>query len=636
MRTLSLDAQGVVPYLQHLLMLPVEDDVVPTLSPELVRQRTVEALKTLLLAEAQKRPGVLILEDVHWIDTASEEVLAALVEAMGESPLLLVLVYRPEYTHALTDAASHTQITLTRLPRASSAAMVRAMLAKPYAARVRLERLTPAQSQAMVQDLVGTTALPTEFEQFITTRTDGNPLFVEELTRALVESGALVRGPEGYRVRETPTALNLPATVQGVLLARIDRLSTDLKTVLQAASVMGRVFSYAVLARVVAPGTDLDQVLLHLEELEFLYPLSPTPQGEFSFKHVLTQEAVYQTLLRPQREDYHARIAQAIETLSAERLEEVYEVLAHHYVRSGQKDKAVAYLALANQKAAKVNAMTEAKQYFASAMALLDTLPDTEEYQRRRLELLVSQLAPMLLLMQFQEYYDLLRSYEAMAVRLGNAGLLGALYGRLGFCEWWFGRLDPAIGTLTKAVALCEAARNAEDAGQAYVILQWSHLYKGNYNEVLALKDRALQALEQRFDLRYYVWSLSAVSWAYTCLGRWEEAVAEGHRALRTGETFADGSRVSFAAWVLCIAYTSQGDLAQACAYGELAVQQAPTPADRAWSEGNLAWAWCRAGEVHRGLQVLARNAAVKRSVRFVWGETPRCLAARRSLLAGR
>jgi hypothetical protein len=181
---------------------------------------------------------------------------------------------------------------------------------------------------------------------------------VEELTRALVESGALVREPAGYRLRAAPAALNMPATVQGVLLARIDRLPAALKTVLQAASVIGRVFSYPVLARVVAPGTALDQVLLQLEEAKFLYPYSLTPQGEFSFKHVLTQEAVYQTLLRPQRKEYHARIAQAIETLSAERLEEVYEVLAHHYVRSGQRDKAVEYLALANQKAAKVNAMT--------------------------------------------------------------------------------------------------------------------------------------------------------------------------------------------------------------------------------------------------------------------------------------
>jgi predicted ATPase len=529
LHTLGLDVPAVVPYLQHLLTLPVEDHIVPTLSPELVRQRTLEALKMLLLAEVRDRPVVLILEDVHWIDHASEEVLTALVEAMGGSPLLLVLVYRPEYGSAWSNTAAHTQITLPRLPHASSAAVVHAILAKPYAAGVRLERLTPAQSQAMMQDLVGATALPAEAEQFIITKADGNPLFVEELTHALVESGVLVREPEGYRLRAAPTALQLPATIQGVLLARLDRLPAALKTVLQAASVIGRVLSYAVLALVVGPGMALDEALLQLEEAEFLHPRSLTPQHELSFKHVLTQEAVYQTLLQPQREQYHARVAQAIETLSAERLEEVYEVLAHHYVRSGNKDKALEYLALANQKAAKVNAMTEAKQYFESAMALLDTLPDTEEYQRRRLELLVSQLAPMLLLMQFQEYYDLLLSYEATAIRLGHAGLLGALYGRMGICEWWFGRLDQAIGTLTKAAALCDAAGNAEDAAQAYVILQWSHLYKGDYDRVLALKNQALQALEQRFDLRYYVWSLSAVSWAYTCLGRWQKGT--GHYA---------------------------------------------------------------------------------------------------------
>ena len=192
--------------------------------------------------------------------------------------------------------------------------------------------------------------------------------------------------------------------------------------------------------------------------------------------------------------------------------------------------------------------MTEAKQYFASAMPLLDTLPDTERYQRRRLELLMSQLAPMLLLLQFQEYYDLLLSYEAMAIGLGNAGLLGALYARMGFCEWWLGRLDQAIRTLTKAIAFCETAANTEDMGQAYLILQGSYLYTGGYDQVLALKDRTIQALEQRMNLRYYVWSHAAVSWAWTCLGRWEEAIAAGRRTLHIGETYTDGSMISFAA----------------------------------------------------------------------------------------
>jgi tetratricopeptide (TPR) repeat protein len=152
--------------------------------------------------------------------------------------------------------------------------------------------------------------------------------------------------------------------------------------------------------------------------------------------------------------------------------------------------------------------------------------------------------------------------------------------------------------------------------------LQWSYLYTGGYDQVLALKDRAIQALEQHMNLRYYVWSHMAVSWASTCLGRWEEAIAAGHRALHIGETYADGSMISFAAWILLIAYMSQEDLAQACAYGELAVAQAPTPADKAWAGSALAWAWCRTGEAQRGVETLAQIATTLQGAGFVWGET--------------
>src|SRR5262249_55490686 len=190
---LALEPAAVVPYLHHLLALPVEDALFPRLTPELVRQRTVEALKTLVLAAARHCPLVLILEDVHWIDKASEEVLAALVEAMATVPLLLVLVYRPEYLHAWAGKAYHTQLTLARPPSPSRVEMVRPTLPRPYATRLPLEPLSPTQSAAMVQDLLGIDTLPVELERLIATRTDGNPLFVEELTRSLLESGALQR-----------------------------------------------------------------------------------------------------------------------------------------------------------------------------------------------------------------------------------------------------------------------------------------------------------------------------------------------------------------------------------------------------------------------------------------------------------
>ena len=632
---LALDAAAVAPHLYNLLALSVEDEVFPSLTPELLRQRTVEALKALVLAAARQQPLVLILEDVHWIDKATEEVLAALVEAMAAVPLLLVLVYRPEYLHAWAHKAYHTQVALTRLPSASSVEMVRAILTKPYAAHIALERLSPAQSMAMVQELLGSTTLPPELEQFIATKTDGNPLFVEELTRSLLESGALVQAVGGYRITQPLATLDIPPTVQGVLLTRIDRLHEDLKYVLQVASAVGRVFSYPLLEQVVEPGTDIEPILGQLADLEFVYVTALAPQREYSFKHVLTQEAVYQTLLHPKREEYHERIGKALETLYPDRLEEYYEMLAYHFVRSGNKDKAVEYLDLANRKAAKANAMEEAKHYFDEAMVLLDTLPETEVNRRRRITLLVNQVMVMVLLGKFSEYYDLLTRYEAMVVGLGHPGLLGAFYARLGWCVWCFGHFDQAIHTLTKAADLCEAAENADDAGQAYLMWEWSHLFKGDYDQSLALKDQVLRVMEQQFNFRWYMWAVDGASIAYTWLGRWEQAWEEGHKGLRTGEEFADNSVIAFAAHVLSMTYTSKGDLVRALEYGELAVQKAPTPADKAWAQAALAWAWCRAGEPHRGVEVLAQVVPMQRAARQAYGEIFALLLGEGYWLAG-
>jgi predicted ATPase len=200
----------------------------------------------------------------------------------------------------------------------------------------------------MAQALFETATIPAEIDELIVSKTDGNPLFIEELTRSLLERGAMARTPDGYVVTTPVSTLDQPATLQGVLLARIDRLAATLKEILQVASVIGRVFTHPVLAHVVQRGSALDTMLLELVDREFIYLSSVAPRVEYSFKHVLTQEAVYGTLLRPQREMVHERVAEALETLYPDRLEEYYELLAYHLARSGNKDKAVEYLCLAN------------------------------------------------------------------------------------------------------------------------------------------------------------------------------------------------------------------------------------------------------------------------------------------------
>jgi predicted ATPase len=610
---LGVPAASHIAYLHTLLSLRVEDDLVPKLTPQLVRERTVEALKTLVFAHASRQPTPLILEDVHWVDKATKEVVTAIVDGLEASPLLLVLAYRPEYLHAWTDRPHHSQISLVRLPSASTAQMVRYILAKPYAARVPLQRLTAEESRVMVRDLLGSREWPPGLEELIGSKAEGNPLFVEELTRSLLESGDLVLAGERYVLRAAPQALHLPTTVQGVLLARIDRLDDDLKLVLQVAAVVGRVVGYPLLAQVVDPRLDLDRLLLQLEDLDFLYPTAPGPQREYTFKHVITQQAVYDSLLVSRRAELHERIGQALERLDADRLEEHYEVLAYHYRRSANVERTLVYLDLANQKAVKAFAVTEAKDYFDEAMALLDTVPADEVNQRRRITLLVNQGTVMFLLVRFAEYEALLTRYAPLVASLGDAGLLGAYRARLGYCQCSLGALDEAVETLRDAGGLCEASGHAEEAGFAWTLLQWTLLYRGDFRDVLALEARVLRMMDRQFNLRWYVYSLNAGALAEASLGHWAAAVGKGEAALRTTEQFADSSLRSFAAKTIAIIYLFLGDHRRAVEYAEVASEHARALADKIIAQGTLAWAWCRAGACERGIEILERGLAILR-----------------------
>jgi tetratricopeptide (TPR) repeat protein len=331
----------------------------------------------------------------------------------------------------------------------------------------------------------------------------------------------------------------------------------------------------------------------------------------------------YDSLLLKRRKEIHGKIGEFIESLYPDRLEEHYELLAYHYGRSANADKALQYLDLANQKAAKLNAMEEAKAFFDEAMTLLNALPEIEENQQRRISLLTNQGEMFMLLLKFPEYYDLLTRYEPMARELGNPELLGAFYARLGQCEYSFGNYDQAIQTLTKAAELAEASGNVEEAGYAYVFLTWSHFDRGDYDRVLALKEDVLRTIKHQFNLRFHSYALAIASRAYACLGRWDKAVQEAQKALSVAEKFSDNSLISFVAWNLSIAYTWKSDLAPAVEYGELAVEKAPTHADKAWAQRSLGWAWCRSGDTTRGIELLNTVLAIIRAGRFVTVETP-------------
>ena len=608
---LGADEASTLPYLLELLSVKDSGiDKIP-MSPEERKNRIIEALNRIVLKGSEIRPLIMAIEDLHWIDKSSEESFKSMLESIPGARVLLIFTYRPEFVHTWG--------------------------AKSYHSQVMLNRLSNRESIMMVSHLLDTEDLDRNLEEFILEKTEGIPFFIEELIKSFKELKIIAREGKRYRIAKDIKEVTIPSTIQDVIMARVDSLAEGVKGLLQTVSAVGREFSYYLIKRItnIAEQELLSQLSV-LKDSELLYERGIYPESTYIFKHALTQEVAYNGLLLKRRKDIHEGIGEAIEALYPDRLEEHHELLAYHYGRSANTDKALQYLDLANQKAIRLNAMEEAKVYFGEAMELLDTLPETEENRQRRISLLVNQGEVFLLLFKTSEYYDLLTRYEPIAIELGNQALLGALYSRMGYCVYEFGHFNQSIKTLTKAAELCEAAGNAEDAGFAYTWLGWNHLYRGHYDRVLAVKEELLRTMEQRFNPHCYVRGLCGASRACIYLGRWDQAVEEAQSALKVAEESLDNSLVIFATWTLSMAYTWRGDLGRGVEYGELALQKAVTPANKAWAQRGLGWALCRAGEPKIGIELLGAALAIVRPSRHMPTEIPTtCILGAAYWLAG-
>jgi predicted ATPase/class 3 adenylate cyclase len=605
------DENSTLPYFLELFSVKDSGIEKISLSPEEKKNRIIEAIRQITLKGCEIRPLIMAYEDLHWVDKSSEDVLKYLLDSIPGARVLLIFTYRPEFVHTWGAKSYHNQLTLNRLSN--------------------------RESLMMASHLLGTEDLDKDLEEFILEKTEGIPFFIEELIKSLKDLKIVEREDNKYRITKDIREVAIPTTIQDVIMARIDALLEEIKSLLQTASAVGREFSHYLIQKVT--GFAERELLSHLSALkdsELIYERGIYPQSTYIFKHALTQEVAYESLLLKRRKEIHEQIGTAIEALYPDRLEEHYELLAYHYARSANTEKALQFLDLANQKTAKLNAMEEAKVYFDEAMEILDTLPEDADNLQWRISLLVNQGQIFLMLLMMPEYYDLLTHYESMARELKNEALLGAFYSRLGHCEYAFGQFDKAIQTLSKAVGLCEAAENIEDTGYAYTWLIWSHLFRGDFERVLALKEDLLRTLDQRFNLFFYVRGLCAASRACINLGRWYEAAEEARKALEGAEQFSDNSLIAFGTWSLMMTYTWKGDLARAIEYGELAVQKASTPADKAWAQRGLGWALCRSGEVNRGIDLLSAALAIVRASGHMASKIPTaCILGSGYLLAG-
>jgi class 3 adenylate cyclase/tetratricopeptide (TPR) repeat protein len=632
---LGLASEITAPYLHNLLSYGVDDEVFPYLTPELVRRRTGSALRALLAAEARERPLAIVIEDVHWIDKATEEVIGELVDELADRRILLALAYRPEYLNQWRRRAHHDEVHLHPLPEAGGSEMVRSILAKPYAANVALPPLTADQTLAVAQRILGEEAISPELEQLIVDRTEGNPLFVEELTQTLLEGGAVARREGAFRLSRPAEELEIPPNLEAVLLARIDRLPEDVRATLRLAATIGRVFSPQVLAAAAPHSSAVPGHLERLEALDFVHQVGPGLAGDYSFKHVLTQESVYSTLVARSRAACHAAVGRAFEELYPDRLEENAELLARHFDEAGNAAKAVEFLVTANRKAARSNAVAEAYGTLARAFELLGRLPATPEHQGTYARLLCDNVIVFQLLFRYEEYYERLQRALPVAASL-SPELEGMVLNRLAHMEWAFCDLPSARSNTARAASIWAHEDRPQELAYAWMVSGWVQLVAGEFDEIARTEGLALDALERGFNLRWHVWTLSFASLGYSWMGRFTDAVERGERALSVAEEYDDASLVCFAAWVLGVAHACRGDLGSALELGRRAVDVAPTPSDKSWAGATYAWILARTGSLDEAIGILEEAVVANRAVRFIWSEVMATYLAGAYLLTGR
>jgi predicted ATPase/class 3 adenylate cyclase/regulation of enolase protein 1 (concanavalin A-like superfamily) len=413
-------ASEVIPYVGNLLSVKLDETYqqkLQYLTPEHLRRQTLLRLRDIVVALARQKPLILVLEDLHWADDVSLDALWLLLDELPMMPLLLLCVYRPETEH-----------------RSWQLGKVALQKALERYTEIHLRPLSERESRQLIESLLTIENLPTATKNIILTKADGNPFFVEEIIRSLLEMDLIYHEAGRWKAREEITSIHVPDTIQSVILARVDRLADETKQVLQCASIIGRMFRYRLLNYVSHQEHRLNSHLGQLEDYDLVYEERRTPELEYAFKHALTQEATYQGILERHRREFHLRVAQGIETLYHERIQEYYEELAYHYTKSDDKSKALEYLTKAGKKCFDSYAMPEANRYYTEAINLAHQVLDlssqsdkekmAELYQQRGAQRGVTGMNTM------QDYKEALKYTERKDLR-------AMLYGEIArFYQW--------------------------------------------------------------------------------------------------------------------------------------------------------------------------------------------------------
>ncbi|HTV45441.1 MAG TPA: adenylate/guanylate cyclase domain-containing protein [Stellaceae bacterium] len=578
----GMDPGAERPFLLHALGIKAIEDPSLLSQPEAVKKRTFEIFRQLAVRGSERRPLVLVLEDLHWIDTLSHEFVGYLAESVPGCGILILATHRPEY----------------RPP----------WIGKPYASEVALSPLSPGDSRDVVRSVLRNDTLADPVTEEIVARADGNPLFLEQL--------ALHAGEMQTR-RSQPT---VPATIHDVVMARIDRLPEEAKRLLQTAAVIGREFSLRLLRAVWPQRSGLEPLLRELCRLEFVEEWPDDEETSYVFRHALTQETAYASLLARQRQVFHAAIGHALETLYAGRGDEVTELLALHFGRSDNAEKAVDYAIAAAEKAQRRWANSEALGYFSDALGRLEALPDTAPNRLRRIDAVLKQAEVKYALGQYTEHIQALDGIRDIIDRIDDPARRAAWHYWTGFLHSTSGgRPEAAIQHCREAARIASASGLDELDAFAQSCLSQVYMIAGRPRDGLAAGERALASFESRGN-RWWagrtLWHLSSNA---NYLGEWERSLDYCRRGLEHGLAL-DDLRLKAAGWSrIGLAYIQRGEVARGLECCEAAFALSPIPRDAAFARAIRGFGNIKTGRLDDGVAELSDALAWFDNARMRW-----------------
>jgi class 3 adenylate cyclase/tetratricopeptide (TPR) repeat protein len=585
-------------------LLDALDDKHPfrSLDPLLHRQHTYQAVTRLLLSKNQVQPVIAVFEDLHWNDSLTLGLLNELIISAQDARLLLLVTYRPDYRDEWKNRPNYRQL--------------------------RLDPLASDDLEELHQSLLGSDKSLSPLKTFLAERASGNPLFVEEIVRALVGTGVLQGGRGSYRLARPLSNIEVPPTVQAVLAARIDALPAAEKHLLQEAAVIGHDVPFTLLHAICGLTEDeLRGRLNNLQNADFLYATQIFPDLHCSFRHSLTHDVTYGGVLQERRRDIHARIVEATETLYVDRLGEQIERLAHHAVRGELKEKAIHYLRQAGGKAAVRSALPDARAWFQQALEVLKALPESQGTLAQAFEVRL-ELRPVLRqLGEGRQMLAHLREAQVLAERLKDDHRLGRVSAFMTTVLSTLDELDEALVTGTRALEIARRFGDAKLRILTMSYLEQAHYYRGEYEQVVKFASDNLAALPANWVHEYFGMAVPASvfgrAWAIMSLaelGRFSEAAKYEAEAIQLAAPTQHTHTIGWAHHAASMVNLAKGDWARASALVEhwiTILRDGNVDVSLPWAVASSAWAMAQVGKasealnrVREGEELLERQAA--------------------------